>query len=61
MQNMLNDSTKFVEILQGIDWENGLDTNIRLNVEHYLPKPKGDGEGVTGEGSLLEVPGKSLG
>ncbi|XP_071801693.1 uncharacterized protein [Asterias amurensis] len=57
MQNMLNDSTKFVEILQGIDWENGLDTNIRLNVEHYLPKPKGDGEGVTGEGSLLEVPG----
>ncbi len=57
MQNILNDSTKFVDLLHELDWENGLDSNILANVEYYLPKQKEGGEGVTGEGSLLDVPG----
>ncbi|XP_071954985.1 uncharacterized protein [Antedon mediterranea] len=56
LQVTMNDSNKFVEHLHTISWENGLDKSILANVEYFLPKTK-DGEGVTGEGSLLDVPG----
>ncbi|XP_033113255.1 dynein heavy chain 5, axonemal-like isoform X2 [Anneissia japonica] len=56
LQVIMNDSNKFVELLHNISWENGLDKNILMNVEYFLPKTK-EGEGVTGEGSLLDVPG----
>ncbi|XP_070568705.1 dynein axonemal heavy chain 5-like isoform X4 [Ptychodera flava] len=56
IQIILNDSLKFVEMLQNLNWENGLNDDVLAGVEYYLPKSK-DGEGVTGEGSLLDVPG----
>ena len=42
--------------LHELDWENGLEQNILANTEYYLPKNRDGGEGVTGEGSLLDVP-----
>ena len=58
MQVILKDSSKFVDMLHELDWENGLEQNILANTEYYLPKNRDGGEGVTGEGSLLDVPGK---
>ncbi|XP_071504103.1 dynein axonemal heavy chain 5-like [Diadema antillarum] len=54
---LLNDSVKFVEMLHGVNWENGLSRNVMLNVEYYLPNKGKESDGVTGEGSLLDVPG----
>lgn len=55
MQVLMNDSVKFVEMLYNVDWENGLPQSTMTNLEYFLPKK--EGEGVTGEGSLLELPG----
>ena len=59
MQVLMNDSVKFIEMLYNIDWENGLPPSVVTNVEMYLPAKK-EGEGVTGEGSLLDLPGKGF-
>ncbi|XP_071818739.1 dynein axonemal heavy chain 5-like isoform X4 [Apostichopus japonicus] len=56
MQVLMNDSVKFIEMLYNLDWENGLPPSVMTNVEIYLPAKK-EGEGVTGEGSLLDLPG----
>ena len=55
MQVLMQDSVKFVEMLHHIDWENGLPPSVMTNLEYFLPRK--DGEGVTGEGSLLDLPG----
>ena len=61
MQNLMGDSVKFIDMLHDVDWENGIDPNLLANVEYYLPKQSPTGEGgVTGEGSLLDVPGKLI-
>ncbi|XP_041462850.1 dynein heavy chain 8, axonemal-like [Lytechinus variegatus] len=54
---LLQDSVKFVDMLHGVPWQNGLKHNILANVEYYLPSKSKDGDGVTGEGSLLDIPG----
>ncbi|XP_030850579.1 dynein heavy chain 8, axonemal isoform X3 [Strongylocentrotus purpuratus] len=54
---LLQDSVKFVDMLHGVSWQNGLHRNILANIEYYLPSKNKDGDGVTGEGSLLEIPG----
>ncbi|XP_077977225.1 dynein axonemal heavy chain 8-like isoform X3 [Glandiceps talaboti] len=55
IQNILNDSIKFVELLHNVKWQDGLNDDILSGIEYFLPKSK-EGEGVTGEGSLLDVP-----
>ncbi|KAK3577475.1 hypothetical protein CHS0354_032326 [Potamilus streckersoni] len=50
----MNDTTKFVDMLHNVPWEEGLPEDVLRAVESYLAHGK-DGElGVTGEGSLLE-------
>ncbi|CAK8694917.1 unnamed protein product [Clavelina lepadiformis] len=53
MQNFMNDTVRFVEMIHGVDWETGLSDVIVQDVEAYLYKGKEGQEGVTGEGSLL--------
>ncbi|XP_077863125.1 dynein axonemal heavy chain 5-like [Saccoglossus kowalevskii] len=58
IQIILNDSVKFVDMLHNVRWEDGIDDDVLAGVEYYLPRSK-EGDGVTGEGSLLDVPGSS--
>ncbi|XP_053397319.1 dynein axonemal heavy chain 5-like isoform X6 [Mercenaria mercenaria] len=52
--NTMSDSTKFVDMLHNVSWEDGLPEDVLRAVESCLSQGK-DGElGVTGEGSLLE-------
>ncbi|XP_052807484.1 dynein axonemal heavy chain 5-like isoform X7 [Mya arenaria] len=52
--NTMNDSTKFVDMLRNVSWEDGLPEDVLRAVESCLAQGK-DGElGVTGEGTLLE-------
>ncbi|XP_060567478.1 dynein axonemal heavy chain 5-like [Ruditapes philippinarum] len=54
MVNTMSDSTKFVDMLHNVSWEDGLPEDVLRAVESCLSQGK-DGElGVTGEGSLLE-------
>lgn len=53
---MMQDSSKFVDLLYGIEWEEGLSTDMTQVVESYLAKGKEDQTGITGEGLLLENP-----
>ena len=53
-QNIMQDTLKFVELLQAIEWEDGLSAEVIQAVESYLTKSKDDQLGLTGEGFLLE-------
>ncbi|CAF1032650.1 unnamed protein product [Adineta ricciae] len=49
------DIAKFVDILHGLDWQDGLNLDISNAVESYIAKGKdGISDGITGEGTLLE-------
>lgn len=54
LQNLMQDSVKFVELLHSIEWEDGLSAEVTQVVESYLNKSKDDQAGITGEGSLLD-------
>ncbi|XP_077973667.1 uncharacterized protein LOC120348568 isoform X2 [Styela clava] len=54
MQNFMNDTVRFVEMIHAVNWETGLEPSLLTEVESYLKKGKEGQEGVTGEGSLLE-------
>nr|CAB3238692.1 dynein heavy chain 8, axonemal-like [Phallusia mammillata] len=54
MQNFMNDTVRFVEMIHSVNWEYGLNETILQDVESYLVKGKDGQEGVTGEGSLLQ-------
>lgn len=53
-QNMMIDSAKFVDLLNGIEWEEGLSVETIQSVESYLSKGKDGQIGITGEGSLID-------
>ena len=53
-QNMMIDSARFVDLLYGIEWEEGLTVETIQSVESYLSKGKDGQIGITGEGSLIE-------
>ncbi|UJR24993.1 hypothetical protein I4U23_006354 [Adineta vaga] len=52
---VMADITKFVDILHGLDWQDGLNLEVSNAVESFIAKGKdGISEGITGEGTLLE-------
>lgn len=53
-QNMMIDSARFVDLLNGIEWEEGLSVETIQSVESYLSKGKDGQIGITGEGSLID-------
>jgi len=53
-QNLMQDSPKFVELMQNIDLTDGLQPEMAQLVESYLMKGKDGQLGITGEGLLLE-------
>ncbi|XP_041355189.1 dynein gamma chain, flagellar outer arm-like isoform X3 [Gigantopelta aegis] len=54
MQLTMSDSTKFVDMLHNVSWEDGLPEDVLTAVESYLCVGKDGQLGVTGEGSLLD-------
>ena len=53
-QNIMQDVQKFVELLHGIEWEEGFPQDVIQAVESYLTKTKDDQLGFSGEGFLPE-------
>ncbi|CAF0936921.1 unnamed protein product [Rotaria sordida] len=52
---LMADSGRFVDMLHGINWQDGLNLDVANAVESYIAKGRdGVSEGITGEGSLLE-------
>ncbi|CAF1326895.1 unnamed protein product [Adineta steineri] len=52
---VMADISKFIDILHGLNWQDGLNLDISNAVESYIAKGKdGISEGITGEGSLLD-------
>ncbi|CAF3476774.1 unnamed protein product [Rotaria socialis] len=52
---LMADSGRFVDMLHGINWQDGLSLDIATAVESYIAKGRdGVSEGITGEGLLLE-------
>ncbi|XP_064629693.1 uncharacterized protein LOC135488785 isoform X2 [Lineus longissimus] len=54
MTTAMSDSTKFMDMMHNVQWEEGLSVDVLNAVESYLAKGRGGSLGVTGEGSLLE-------
>ncbi|XP_076466964.1 uncharacterized protein LOC143298129 [Babylonia areolata] len=54
MVQTMTESTKFVDMLHNVSWEDGLPTDVLQAVESYLAVSKEGQLGVTGEGSMLE-------
>ena len=54
MQQTMNESSKFVDMMHNVPWEDGLSKEIVAAVESYLAKSKDGQLGVTGEGSMLD-------
>ncbi|XP_074662754.1 uncharacterized protein LOC141915202 [Tubulanus polymorphus] len=50
----MNDTTKFVDMLHNVQWEDGLKTDVSKSVESFLAKGRDGQLGITGEGTLLE-------
>ncbi|XP_070190368.1 uncharacterized protein [Littorina saxatilis] len=54
MASTMNDSTKFVDMMHNVSWQDGLPSDVLQAVESYLAVSKEGQLGVTGEGSMLE-------
>lgn len=59
-QNIMQDSSKFVELLYAIEWEEGLPLETIQATESYLMQGKDGQIGITGEGSLIESSSKDV-
>ena len=54
MQVTMSDSSKFVDMMHNVPWEDGLPADVADAVENYLAVSPDGKLGVTGEGTLLE-------
>ena len=50
----MQDPGKFIDMVHGIDWEEGLPMDVYTAVESYLTKGREDQAGITGEGTMTE-------
>ena len=55
MQLAMNDSGRFVDMVRGVSWEDGLKPNLRTALESFLAKSETGELGVTQDGSVSEA------